>query len=72
MMTDQLAFVEAHLGSVDIWASYLLRYMFLLEPNSHAMKKVPAFMYGNNVRLSEPWPVIMHVKIFIRAALKRR
>jgi hypothetical protein len=27
--------------------------MFLLEPNSHVMKKVAAFMYGNKVRLSD-------------------
>ena len=27
--------------------------MFKLEPNSRVMKKVAAFMYGNNVRLSD-------------------
>ena len=27
--------------------------MFLLKPNSHVMKKVAVFMYGNNVRLSD-------------------
>ena len=28
---DPLAVVEAQLGIVDIWQSYVLRYMFLLE-----------------------------------------
>ena len=50
---DQLAVVKAHLGIVDIWPSYILRHMFLLEPNSHAMKKVAAFMYGKSVRLCD-------------------
>ena len=31
---DTLAVVEAQLGIVDIWPSYVLRYMFLWEPNS--------------------------------------
>ena len=71
-MMDTLAVVEAHLGSVDSWPSYVLRYMFLLEPNSHAMKKVAAFIYGSNVRLSDAVAVIMHVTNVIRAVLKRR
>ena len=50
---DPLAVVEAQLGSVDSWQSYVLRLMFMLEPNPHVMKKVAAFMYGNNVRLSD-------------------
>ena len=47
---DPLAVVEAQQGSVDSWPSYVLILKFLLEPNSHVMKKVAAFMYGNNVR----------------------
>ena len=50
---DPLAVVEAHLGSVDSWPPYVLRLMFMLEPNPHVMKKVAAFMYGNHVRLSD-------------------
>jgi len=53
MMMDPLAVVEAKLGSVDSWPSYVLRYMFLLKANSHVMKKAAAFMYGNNVGLSD-------------------
>ena len=49
---NPLAVLEAQLGIVDIWPTYVLGYMFLLEPNSHVMK-VAAFMYGNNVRLSD-------------------
>ena len=41
---DPLAVVEAQLGSVDSWSSYVLRLMFMFEPNSRAMKKVAAFM----------------------------
>ena len=48
---DPLA-VVAQLGSVDSWPPYVLRLMFMLEPNSRVMK-VAAFMYGNNVRLSD-------------------
>ena len=50
---DLLAVVEAQLGSVDSWPPCVLRLMFMLEPNSRVMKKVAAFMYGNNVRLSD-------------------
>ena len=49
---DPLAVVEAQISGVDSWPSYVLRYMFLLEPNAHVMK-VAAFMYGNDVRLSD-------------------
>ena len=31
---DPLAVVEAQLGSVESWPSYVLRFMFMLEPNS--------------------------------------
>jgi hypothetical protein len=48
---DPLA-VVAEIGSVDSWPPYVLRLMFMLEPNSRVMK-VAAFMYGNNVRLSD-------------------
>jgi hypothetical protein len=50
---DPLAVVQVLLGSVDSWSSYVLILMFLLEPNSRVMKKVAAFMYGKNVRLSD-------------------
>ena len=41
---DPLALVEAELGSVDSWPLYVIRDLFLLEPNSCVMKKVAAFM----------------------------
>ena len=50
---DALAVVEAQLVIVDIWPSYVLRYMFLSEPKSYIMKKVAAVLYGNSVRLSD-------------------
>ena len=51
-----LAVVEAQLGSVDSCPPYVLKLMFMLEPNQRVMKKVAAFMYGNNVRLSDAVP----------------
>ena len=45
-MSEPLDVVEAQLGSVDSWPSYVLRYMFLFEPNSR-VTKLAAFMYGN-------------------------
>ena len=50
---DPLAVVEAQLGIVDIWPSYVLRDMILWEPNSRGTKKVAAFMYWNGVRLRD-------------------
>ena len=50
---ERLAVVEAQLGSVDRWPPYVLILMFLLEPNSRVMKKVAAFMYGDNVRQND-------------------
>ena len=46
---DPLAVVEAQLGSVDSWPPYVLRLVFMLEPNSRVMKKAAEFMYRNNV-----------------------
>ena len=50
---DPLAVVEAQLGSVYNCPPYVLRLMFMLEPNPRVMKKVAAFMYGNNLKLSD-------------------
>ena len=50
---DPLAVVETQLSSVDSWPPYVLRLMFMLGPNSRVMKKVAAFMYRKNVRLSD-------------------
>jgi hypothetical protein len=50
---DPFAVVEAQLSTVDISQQYVLRIRFMLEPNSRVMKKVAAFMYGNNVRMSD-------------------
>ena len=52
-MSDPLAVVEAQLGSVNSWPSKVLRYIFLAEPNARVMEKLAAFMYGNNVRVSD-------------------
>ena len=52
-MSDLLAVVEAHLGSIGSWPSDVLIDMFLKEPKSHVIKRVAAFVYGNNVRVSD-------------------
>jgi len=69
---DPLAVVGAQFDIVDIWPSYMLRDMFLWEPNSRVMKKVGAFMYGNSVRLSDAVAFIMQVTVDITAAWKLR
>ena len=51
--TDTLAVVEAQLGSVDSWSPHVLWFMFILKPNPRVVKQVAAFMYGNNVRMSD-------------------
>ena len=67
---DPLAIVEAQLGIVEIWPSYVLRYMFLSEPISYIMKKVAAFMYGKSARRLTTWPVIRRVTVDIRGPWK--
>jgi hypothetical protein len=33
----------------DSWPTYIILNVFVVKPNEHAMKKVAAFMYGNDV-----------------------
>ena len=49
---DQLAVVQARLGSVDSWPPYVLRFIFMLESNSRVMKKVAA-LCREKVRLCD-------------------
>jgi hypothetical protein len=51
--TDPLGVVEAQLCSVDSWPPHVLRFMFILKPYPRVVKQVAAFMYGNNVRMSD-------------------
>ena len=50
---DPLAVDEGQLGNVDSWHEYELTRMFILKPYPRLVKHVAAFMYGNNVRLSD-------------------
>ena len=45
--------------------------MFLEEPKARVIKRVAAFMYGNCVRVSYAWSVIMRVTGCIGAMSKR-
>ena len=51
--TDPLAVVESQLCNVDSWPPHVLWFMLILKPNPRVVKQVAAFMYGNNVRLSD-------------------
>ena len=52
-MSDPLAVVEAHLGSIERWPSSVTMGMILVEPQASVTKRVAAFMYGNYVRVSD-------------------
>jgi len=52
-MSDLLAVVEAHLGSVERWPSAVLMDMFFEELKADVIKRVASFMYGNCVSVSD-------------------
>jgi hypothetical protein len=43
--------VEHHLGPIDKWPSYILRFLFVTYVTQRAVKKVTAFFFGNDVPL---------------------
>jgi hypothetical protein len=47
-----LAEFESRLGSVDIWPSYILRFLFVDPPNSATVWRVAGFFYGNGIECS--------------------
>jgi len=44
--------VEQHLGPIDTWPSYVIRYLFTGVPSTTAVKKLTAFFYGNDIPVS--------------------
>ena len=46
-----LSAVEDLLGKVECWPTYVIYNMFVEEPNPITVKKVAAFMYGNDVSI---------------------
>jgi hypothetical protein len=47
-----LAIFESRLSSIDIWPSYILRFVFLDPPNSATVRRVAGFFYGNGIECS--------------------
>jgi hypothetical protein len=47
-----LAVFESRLGSIDIWPSYILRFLFVDPPNSATVRRVAGFFYGNGIECS--------------------
>ena len=41
--------VENHLGSIDTWPSYIIRYLFVDTTTPHVVKELSAFFFGNDV-----------------------
>jgi hypothetical protein len=48
---NQLQCVEQHIGPIDSWPSYIIRYLFI-EYTSHAIKMLTAFFYGTDIPIS--------------------
>jgi hypothetical protein len=49
--------VEHHLGPIDTWPSYILRFLFVHYVTTNAVKKVAAFFFGNDVPLDITKPI---------------
>jgi hypothetical protein len=47
-----LAVFEARLDSIDIWPSYILRFLFIDPPNSATVRRLAGFFYGNGIECS--------------------
>jgi hypothetical protein len=48
---DSLSLVEERVGAVETWPSYIIRHMFMDEPNARTVKSLAGFLYGNEVDL---------------------
>jgi hypothetical protein len=44
-----LAVFESRLGSIDIWSSYILRFLFVDPAYSTTVRRVAGFFYGNGI-----------------------
>ena len=50
---DSLRELEDILGDVESLSTYLIYDIFVVEPNTHSVKNVAAFMYGNGVPIEK-------------------
>jgi hypothetical protein len=48
---DPLSLVEERVGAVETCRSYIIRHMFMDEPNARTVKNLEGFLYGNEVDL---------------------
>jgi hypothetical protein len=44
---DPLSEVEERVGAVETWPSYIIRHMFMDEPNARTVKNLAGLLYGN-------------------------
>ena len=44
--------VEQHLGQIDTWPTYIIRYLFIDVPKPSIVRKLTAFFYGNDIPVS--------------------
>ena len=66
---NTLSAAEVILGDVETWPTHIIHNKFVVEPNTISVKKVVAFMYGNDVpaacamdwfKFFWDWTVIMY------------
>jgi hypothetical protein len=43
---------EQHLGQIDTWPTYIIRYLFINVPKPCIVRKFTAFFYGNDIPVS--------------------
>ena len=44
-----LTVLESRLGTIDTWPSYILRFLFVDQPNYATVRRVAGFFYGNGI-----------------------
>jgi hypothetical protein len=44
--------VEQHLGQIDTWPTYIIRYLFIDVPKPGIVRELAAFFYGNDIPVS--------------------
>jgi hypothetical protein len=46
---DPLSLIEERVGDVESWPTYIIRHMFVDEPNARTVKNFATFVFGNDV-----------------------
>jgi hypothetical protein len=50
---DPLSVVEERVGVVETWQTYIIRHVFVDEPDARTVKTMAGFFYGNEVSLHD-------------------